>query len=176
MLPRYAGAVLFGINGGEFIVLLFVAAVVIGPERLPGYAEQLAGFVRSSRKMLAEAKTRVDSEFGTELGDVDWASLDPRRYDPRRIVRDALMEDEGLGLGAIIGSQSLTEPARTSGVRTESGRPAAPAAGGAPLDMPDSALSVEDDTGDGGRDGDDRTDAASRNSTDATVPFDDEAT
>lgn len=110
---------LFGINGGEFIVLLIVAAVVIGPERLPGYAEQLAGFVRSARKMLSEAKTKVDSEFGAELGDVDWASLDPRRYDPRRIVRDALMEDEGLGLGAIIGSQNLntsqTGPATASG-------------------------------------------------------------
>lgn len=102
---------LFGINGGEFIVLLIVAAVVIGPERLPGYAEQLAAFVRSARKMLANAKSRVDSELGEELGDVDWSSLDPRRYDPRRIVRDALMEDEGLGLGAIIGSQGLRDGA-----------------------------------------------------------------
>lgn len=102
---------LFGINGGEFIVLLIVAAVVIGPERLPGYAEQLAAFVRSARKMLASAKSRVDSELGEELGDVDWSSLDPRRYDPRRIVRDALMEDEGLGLGAIIGSQGLRDGA-----------------------------------------------------------------
>jgi sec-independent protein translocase protein TatB len=30
------------------------------------------------------------SEFGE---DVDWASLDPRQYDPRKIVRDALFDD-----------------------------------------------------------------------------------
>ncbi len=122
---------MFGINGGELIVLLIVAAVVIGPERLPGYAEQLAGFVRSARKMLSDAKTRVDSEFGEELGDVDWASMDPRRYDPRRIVRDALMEDEGLGLGAIIGSQNLSSPSGQPGTAAGAQQQAANAAGAA---------------------------------------------
>lgn len=125
---------MFGINGGEFIVLLIVAAVVIGPERLPGYAEQLAGFVRSARTMLTSAKTRVDSEFSEELGDVDWSSLDPRRYDPRRIVRDALMEDEGLGLGAIIGSQGLNRDAG-SGKSAAAQRNAQPTSGAAATDV-----------------------------------------
>lgn len=94
----------FGINGAEFLVLLLIAAVVIGPERLPRYAEQLAALVRAARRQLASAKERVDAELGDELGDVDWASLDPRRYDPRRIVRDALLDDDGLGLGSLTGS------------------------------------------------------------------------
>jgi sec-independent protein translocase protein TatB len=29
----------------------------------------------------------------TEETGVDWEQLDPRRYDPRRIVRDALIEE-----------------------------------------------------------------------------------
>jgi len=84
----------FGINGGELLVLLVVAALVIGPERLPGYAEQLGQWVRRARRFIKDAKARVDEELGEEVGDVDWAALDPRKYDPRRIVRDALLEDD----------------------------------------------------------------------------------
>jgi len=32
---------LFDINGGEWLILFVVAALVIGPTRLPVYAEQL---------------------------------------------------------------------------------------------------------------------------------------
>ncbi|UKJ64258.1 twin-arginine translocase TatA/TatE family subunit [Cellulosimicrobium cellulans] len=85
---------MFGINGAEFVVLLVVAVVVIGPERLPRYAEQLGSFVRSARGYLRDAKARVDAEIGDEIGDVDWSKLDPRQYDPRRIVREALLDDE----------------------------------------------------------------------------------
>jgi sec-independent protein translocase protein TatB len=83
----------FGINGGELLVLLVVAVVVVGPERLPGYAEQLARWARQLRLVIADAKERITEELGPELSDVDWESLDPRRYDPRRIVRDALTEE-----------------------------------------------------------------------------------
>lgn len=78
---------MFGINGGEFIVLLVLALVVVGPERLPHYAEQLGQAVRRLRSTVSTAKTRITEETG-----VDWEELDPRRYDPRRIVREALVE------------------------------------------------------------------------------------
>lgn len=80
-------------NGAEFLVILLIAVVVVGPERLPQYAEQLAHHARSLRRFVGTAKERVASELGEEAADVDWASLDPRRYDPRRIVREALQED-----------------------------------------------------------------------------------
>lgn len=83
---------MFGINGGELVVLLLLAAVVIGPERLPRYAEQLAQWVRTWRATLSTTKERLSAELGED--DVDWTALDPRRYDPRRIVRDALLEPD----------------------------------------------------------------------------------
>ncbi|ADG73915.1 twin-arginine translocation protein, TatB subunit [Cellulomonas flavigena DSM 20109] len=82
---------MFGINGGELLVLLLVAAVVVGPERLPTYAEQLAGWVRRLRDLARDARERVGAELGEDS--VDWEALDPRRYDPRRIVRDALLDE-----------------------------------------------------------------------------------
>jgi sec-independent protein translocase protein TatB len=82
----------FGINGGEFIVLLVVALVILGPERLPHYAEQLAGLVKSARRFAKGAQAQMREELGPEFDDIDWQKLDPRQYDPRRIVREALTE------------------------------------------------------------------------------------
>ena len=82
---------MFGINGGELIVLLLVIALVVGPERLPRYAEQLGKWARSMRGYVQGARRRVDDELG-DTG-LDWEALDPRRYDPRRIVREALLDD-----------------------------------------------------------------------------------
>lgn len=78
---------MLGINGSEFLVLLVIALVVVGPERLPRYAAELGRAVRHLRGYVATAKERVAEEAG-----VDWEELDPRRYDPRRIVREALTE------------------------------------------------------------------------------------
>lgn len=82
---------MFGINGGELIVLLIVIAIVVGPERLPGYAQQLGKWARSLKELAQSAKARVDDELGGES--LDWEALDPRQYDPRRIVREALRDD-----------------------------------------------------------------------------------
>jgi len=92
----------FGVNPSEFIVLLVVAAVVLGPERLPEYAQQLARLVRELRRMAQGASKQVRNEMGPEFDDIDWSKLDPRQYDPRRIVREALTDvwdpDDPLGL------------------------------------------------------------------------------
>jgi sec-independent protein translocase protein TatB len=82
------------INGGEFVVLVVLAALLIGPERLPGYAAQLAALVRRGKAFVQDARSRVDTELGSEFKDVDWSKLDPRQYDPRRIVREALLDDD----------------------------------------------------------------------------------
>ena len=87
---------MFGINGGEILFILVIAVIIIGPERLPQFAEQLARAVRKGKALFTEAKVKVDAEMGAELGDVDWAKLDPRQYDPRKIVRDTLLEDTPL--------------------------------------------------------------------------------
>ncbi len=93
---------MFGISANELFVLLAVAAVVLGPERLPHYTQQLTRLIRELRKMAQGATDQVRAELGPEFDDVDWRKLDPRQYDPRRIVRDALADtfdpDDPLGL------------------------------------------------------------------------------
>jgi sec-independent protein translocase protein TatB len=83
-----------GINGTEMVILVVVALVVIGPKRLPEYAQKLRDFVRQMRRMAEGAKDSVRRDFGDDFKDVDWQKLDPRQYDPRRIVREALVEED----------------------------------------------------------------------------------
>ncbi len=78
------------INGWEFITLIFLAVIVLGPERLPEYAAKLGRFVRQAKQMAERAKSQLKDEMGPEFSDIDWRAYDPRQYDPRRIVREAL--------------------------------------------------------------------------------------
>ncbi len=84
---------MFDVNGGEFLILLVVALLVIGPERMPEYAAKLAKLVKQLRGLADAAKVQLREQMGPEFDDVDWKQYDPRQYDPRRIVREALMDD-----------------------------------------------------------------------------------
>ncbi|WP_439592295.1 Sec-independent protein translocase TatB [Microbacterium sp.] len=83
----------FGLTIEKLLLIGLVAALVIGPERLPRYAEVLATFTKRARDWISSARTRVRDEMGDEFDDVDWKTLDPRQYDPRRIIREALLDD-----------------------------------------------------------------------------------
>ena len=83
----------FGLTPDKLIIIAVIAVFLIGPDRLPGYAAQLARLVRSLRAMADGAKDRMREEMGPEFDEVDWKKLDPRQYDPRRIIREALLED-----------------------------------------------------------------------------------
>lgn len=83
-----------GLNFEKLLVILVIAVFVIGPERLPAYAKKLSDFVRAVKQMADGAKDRLRDEMGPEFDEVDWKQLDPRQYDPRRIIRDALLDDE----------------------------------------------------------------------------------
>ncbi|MDQ4138021.1 MAG: sec-independent translocase [Actinomycetota bacterium] len=85
---------MFGLTFEKLLVIGIIAVFLLGPERLPYYASQLARLVRSLRDMANGARDRLKEEMGPDFDDVDWKKLDPRQYDPRRIIREALLEDE----------------------------------------------------------------------------------
>jgi len=83
----------FGLTIEKLLLIGVIAAFVIGPERLPRYAESLANLTKRAREWISTARTRVKDEMGDDFEDVDWRTLDPRQYDPRRIIREALLDD-----------------------------------------------------------------------------------
>jgi sec-independent protein translocase protein TatB len=84
---------MFGLTLDKLLWIGLIAVFLLGPERLPHYAAQLARLVRSLRQMADGAKERLRDEMGPDFDDVDWKKLDPRQYDPRRIIREALIDE-----------------------------------------------------------------------------------
>ena len=79
---------MFGLSFEKILVAGIIAVIVIGPRRLPYYAQRLGELVRLLKTHLDSLKSQAAETMGTG----DWESLDPRQYDPRRIIREALSE------------------------------------------------------------------------------------
>lgn len=99
------------INAWEAVIILAVAFVVIGPDRLPEYAAKLGRLVRRLRVLADGARGQLREQMGPDFDDIDWRAYDPRQYDPRRIVRQALSEpiDETAADSAHTGNQPVPE-------------------------------------------------------------------
>lgn len=52
------------INGAEYLVILVVALLVFGPQRLPELTHKLGGWVREVRKVANDFRTSLESEVG----------------------------------------------------------------------------------------------------------------
>jgi sec-independent protein translocase protein TatB len=101
---------IFGLTIEKLLLIGLVAALILGPERLPRYAESLAGLTKKAREWVSTARTRVRDEMGEDFDDVDWRTLDPRQYDPRRIIREALLDDAPVASVAAKTTAETTAP------------------------------------------------------------------
>ena len=83
----------FGISGSEIVVILIVVAIVVGPSRIPQVTQTVARWVRTLRLKLTKLRSSLDAEYGEELKELDFRRLDPRQYDPRHLVREAVRQE-----------------------------------------------------------------------------------
>lgn len=83
----------FGLTIEKLFLIGLVALLIVGPDRLPAYSAQLARLVKKLRSMAQGAESRIREEMGDEYDGVNWKDLDPRKYDPRRIIREALVDE-----------------------------------------------------------------------------------
>ena len=95
----------------EMGVLLLIALFVFGPERLPGLAADLGRGIRKARTFVRGLTDDLQTELGPEVGDLDLASLHPKRF-----VADLMREDD----------DEVAEPVATR-TRTRALRPGEPA-------------------------------------------------
>src|SRR5580658_1930638 len=68
----YSGGVFNGLTPDKLVIIAIVAVFVLGPERLPHYATQLARLVKSVREMANGARDRMREELGDDFDDLDW--------------------------------------------------------------------------------------------------------
>lgn len=79
---------MLGLTFEKLLLVGLVAAVVIGPQRLPGAVARLASVVRGLRRTVDAARVRAATELGVPAEVAEWRALDPRQYDPRRIIAE----------------------------------------------------------------------------------------
>ncbi|WP_199700881.1 twin-arginine translocase TatA/TatE family subunit [Jiangella rhizosphaerae] len=122
---------MFDIGIGEVFVLLVVALLVFGPDRLPEMARQAAGFVRDLRAMVANARKDLSGSVG-DLGidKEDLKTLSDLR-NPKSFVRQKVLDGIDLGLDDDDASPARRTNGSHSPARPTTARSAASAATGA---------------------------------------------
>lgn len=84
----------FGLTIEKLFLVALLAAVIIGPRRMPQYAAQLGRLIRRVTVLAGDAARQAEEEAGVARLREDWRALDPRQYDPRRIIREAWVQGD----------------------------------------------------------------------------------
>jgi sec-independent protein translocase protein TatB len=103
---------MFGIGFTELIIILIVALLVVGPERLPDLARQLGTLVRDLRRMY----NNLRSDLGPEFDEIEQGIRDLRSLNPRDQVRNygrSLLDDLSKEAPEINQAKDLAYTSRT---------------------------------------------------------------
>ena len=84
---------MFGIGLPELAVIVVIAVLVFGPDRLPDFARQAGRFLRQVRSFTQSARDDIRTELGPEFSDFELTDLDPRRA-VRKYIANVMDEDE----------------------------------------------------------------------------------
>src|SRR6476661_1216365 len=82
---------MFDIGFMEIAVILLVAVVVLGPDRLPDLARQAAQLLHRARGLAHNARDELRSELGPDYSDLQLRDLDPRTI-VRKHITEAMAE------------------------------------------------------------------------------------
>ncbi len=99
---------MFGVGLPELMVIIVVAVVVFGPDRLPDFARQAGRLVRQVRQFTQAARDDIRTELGPEFAEFELTDLDPRKA-MRKYIQDAWDEAEDDPTPARTGQRPLED-------------------------------------------------------------------
>jgi sec-independent protein translocase protein TatB len=114
----------------EIAMLLVVALLVFGPDKLPSVARDAARMLRQLRSMAQGARTQLKSELGPEFADFDLDTLNPRTFVRKHLFEgdDDLLTDLETGQPVPPVEAPAAAPPPTASENGASTTPATPAA------------------------------------------------
>ncbi|MFE0748080.1 twin-arginine translocase TatA/TatE family subunit [Gordonia sp. NPDC058843] len=143
---------MFGLTFEKLFLVAVIAGLVLGPGRLPGYAQQLARTIRTLRQFVETTRKAAEEDMGMPLKHTEWQSLNLRQYDPRRIVTDALTESVASttpsgeqAIDDILGQAARVRPGQTFLVTGTSSHPHRTLIASLPVDDPRRIAASADD-------------------------------
>lgn len=81
---------MFNIGPLELVVLAIVGLIVLGPDRLPGFARDVANVLRTLRDIATGARQQLQDELGDDFAELQQL----RNLNPRTAVQRAVFGDE----------------------------------------------------------------------------------
>lgn len=115
-------------NGGEVILLLVLAIVLFGPEKLPELARKTARVLHHFRRIANDARGQLKQQLGPEFDDLDLNDLNPRNFVAKHLGSDASDELSSVA-GELRGARTSLDDALSA-------------------DAPESPTEVEEDSAD----------------------------
>ncbi len=76
-------------NAGEVVLLLVLAIVLFGPEKLPELARKTARLLHHFRRIANDAQGRLRQELGPEFADLELSDLNPKAFVAKHLGPDA---------------------------------------------------------------------------------------
>jgi sec-independent protein translocase protein TatB len=76
------------IGAGELLVLVVLAVLLFGPEKVPEIARKAARVVKFLRGVANQATDKLKDELGPEYADLTPADLHPKRFLQRTLLSD----------------------------------------------------------------------------------------
>ncbi|WP_070448299.1 hypothetical protein [Trueperella sp. HMSC08H06] len=84
----------FGISGGEFLIILVVAVIVLGPEAIISALRGLRKAIDAAKGFSARVREETSANLKSAgLSDLDLSAFDMRDLDPRQMIREAVHEE-----------------------------------------------------------------------------------
>jgi len=77
---------LLDVNAPEFVLLLVLAIILFGPERLPDLARKAARVVQYVRTIAGTAQQQLSKELGPGFEDLDLRDLNPKAFIQKHLL------------------------------------------------------------------------------------------
>lgn len=79
---------MFDVGAPELLVLVVIAVILFGPEKLPEFARKAARVIKYVRTMAGSAQQQLRDELGPEFSDVDVRDLNPKTFIQKHLLDD----------------------------------------------------------------------------------------